>query len=247
MFIPEFTSQITSWSAVAARLRDWRREPDLSSANTFDFAQWGDIGLSPNSGADLFGCGERALGRPAELFANLKLDRPPISKPTETLRQWRNMIERLGSYSVRGQVAGVHSYINQMNKTACEAAALARTKPWTGVLNRPSWPDNETDKALAKYVSFRLLGFHADRLRLVLADTRFPNRDHAVLAVLFGGETFVLNNGSCGITTDNRLKDFFPSCSLNARQFYLHWDRDTGDTPGRAAKRLLNQFGLAAA
>ena len=247
MFTPEFTSQISSWSAVAARLRDWRREPDLSGANAFDFAQWGDIGLSPNPGASLFGYGERALGRPAEIFANLKLDRNPKSKPTEALRQWRNMVERLGSYSVRGQVAGVHSYINQMDKVASEVAALARTKPWTGVLNRPSWPGLETDKALAKYVSFRLLGFHADRLRLVLADTRYPNRHLAVLAVLFGGEAFVLNDGSSGITTDNRLKEFFPSCSLNARQFYLHWDRDTDDTPARAAKRLLNQFGLAAA
>jgi len=247
MFTPEFTSQISSWSTVAARLRDWWREPDLSGANTFDFTQWGDIGLSPNSGTDLFGYGERALGRPAELFANLKVDRNPTSKPTEALRQWRNIIERLSSYSVRGQVAGVHAYINQMDKSACEVAALARIKPWTGVLNRPSWPGLEIDKALGKYVSFRLLGFHSDRLRLVLADTRYPNRDQVVLAVLFGGEAFVLNDGDCGITTDNRLTDFFPSCSLNARQFYLHWDRNTDDTPGRAAKRLLNQFGLAAA
>jgi len=247
MFTPEFTSQISSWNTVTARLRNWWREPDLSGANTFDFAQWGDIGLSPNPGADLFGYGERALGRPAELFTNLKLDRKAPSKSTEALRQWRNMIERLGSYSVRGQVAGVHAYINQMDKSAGEVAALTRTKPWTGVLNRPSWPGLETDKALGKYVSFRLLGFHSDRLRLVLADARYSKRNQVVLAVLFGGQAFVLNDGDSGITTDNRLKDFFPSCSLNARQFYLHWDRNTDDTPARAAKRLLNQFGLAAA
>jgi len=247
MFKPESMSQISTWSAVTARLRDWRREPDLSSANIFDFAKWGDIGLSPTPGPDLFGFGERPLGRPSELFANLKIDQNARSKRTETLTQWRKMIDRLESYSVRGQVAGVHAYVNQMNESAGEVAALARTKPWTGVLNRPPWLGPETNKALGKYVSFRLLGFHADRLRLVLADARRPPPDPTVLAVFFGGEAFILNTGGGGITTANRLVDFSPCCSLNARQFYLHWDRDSNDTPGRAAKRLLNQFGLAAA
>jgi hypothetical protein len=246
MFTPEFASPIANWTTVAKRIRDWRREPDTSGANDFDFAKWGDIGLSPHPEPSLLGYGERALGCPSQVFSSLTVSDPAQSKSTQPFEQWRKMIERLKPYSVRGQVAGVHTYVNQMNGHASDVASLALAKPWTSVLNCTSWPGSETDTALAKYVSLRLLGFNADRLRLVLADKRHPAHDDVVLAVFFGGKAFVLND-SDSITTDDRLPGFYPSCSINARQFYLHWDQGKNDSPARAAKRLLNQFGLAAA
>ncbi len=247
MFTPEFTSPVITWNAVTARLRDWRREPDLSGATDFDSAHWGDIGLSPDRNSGLFGYAERNLGQPSELFSSLKAGSVAHSAQTAPLGKWRKMIDRLKPYSVRGQVAGVHTYINQMHDHASDVATLARSKPWTGVLNCTSWPEAETDTALAKYVSLRFLGFHPDRLRLVLADAISLSNEQVVLVVMFGGKAFVLGDGANGITTDERLPDFLPGCSLNAKQFYLHWAADRNDSPSEAAKRLLNQFGLAAA
>jgi len=246
MFSRETNSPFFSWSSLAAHVRGWRHQPDFSEANDFDCAQWGDVSLSPNHIPDLLGCQGRALGEPSELFSGFKTAASATSGPTQQIINWRQMIERLKFYSPRGQVAGVHSYINQMNGYAGKVASLARSKPWTGLLNQCSWPTPETDKALAKYISLRLLGFHADRLRLILADGRLPAQDGVVLAVFFGGKAFVLNQGG-DIMTDERLSGFFPCCSLNARQFYLHWAPNSNDSPAHAAKRLLDQFGLAAA
>jgi len=249
MFTSQFISPATHWNAVADRIRQWQREPDMSGATAFDTAQWGDISLSPNRPSRLFGYEERNLGQPSDLFASLAAGGAVQVSRTSPLRNWRNMIDRLKPYSVRGQVAGVHTYINQMNGAADDVATLARSKPWSGVLNCSSWPGPETGKALAKYVSLRFLGFHPDRLRLVLADTLNSPRNPVVLVVFFGGKAFVLGDGNNdgGITTDDRLPDFRPGCSLNARQFYLHWAANSNDSPAEAATRLLNQFGLAAA
>jgi len=237
--------QADRWRRFANRFRDWRQEPDLAGAGDFDAAQWQNIGLSPVPGHRLLGYGERALGQSSELFprrTNPNNTTPPL---TEQLRQWRKMVERLRQYSARGQVAGINAYINELNETAADVAALARSKPWAGVLNQAPWPEQETDRALGKYISLRLLGFHSDRLRLVLADSRFPARPRVILAIFFSGKVFVLSDHGC-ITTDERLTGFHPSCSVNARQFYLHWDHTRNDTPARAAKRLISQFGLIA-
>jgi len=246
MFNTHFMAPLANLNAVTARLRNWWREPDLEGLYQFDCAHWGDIGSSPSSGQILHGYGERALGKPAELFFKPDETTPPVLQQTGPLKSWRKMITSLRPYGVRGQVAGVHAYVNSMNGSAGEIAMLARAQNWSGVLSRQMWPGAETDKALAKYVSFKLLGFHSGRLRLVLADPRFDARDAVVLAVVLGGQAFVLNGNGSDITADDRQDGFHPCCSLNAKQFYLHWDQNQGEAPTEAAKRLIDYLDLAA-
>jgi len=246
MFNQHFAAPFTNLNAAADRFRDWWREPDVEGLYQFDSAHWGDIGSSPSVGHLLLEYGEHALGRPADLFPSLAPARTPKTEHTVPLKHWRKMISSLKPYGVRGQVAGVHAYINSMNGAAGEIAMLARAQSWSGILSRTTWPDTATDKALAKYVSLKLLGFNSERLRLVLADPRFGPRDPVALAVFFGGQAFVLSGDGSAITTDERLPGFYPCCSLNALQFYLHWNRGQGEKPGDAAKRLIDHFNLAA-
>lgn len=240
---PNFASRFSPFQRVADRFKEWQREVDSSGVSAFDAAKWGDISTSPDSVPPLMGFSERALGRPADVFSVSGVGRSAMAKSTDAFRQWKKTVNRLRPYSARGKVAGVHTYVDQMNGEAKDVARLAWAKPWTGIMNCSSWQTPETDGVLAKYVSLRLLGFHADRLRMVLMERESGAAAPVLLAVYFGGQAFILRTNK-PITTDDGLEDMFPACSLNARRFYLHWGKNGADTPAAAAKRLLKKFQL---
>ena len=82
---------------------------------------------------------------------------------------------------------------------------------------------------MTKYVSLRLLGFHASRLRLVwLVDS--DGDHHAVTAVLLSGQTFILDSRSNTISTDAEFDGMSPYLSLNGARFYIHWNPNSSDS-----------------
>ena len=65
-------------------------------------------------------------------------------------------------FGVRGQIAGINHYINQAAETF-QIADYAKSRPWTSPLELLQCAGKSCAYALAKYLSLRLLGFHAHR------------------------------------------------------------------------------------
>lgn len=78
------------------------------------------------------------------------------------------------------------------------------------------------DYATTKMWMLRALGFSPDQLQVVvLQDTR-RRIYHAVLAVHFGGERYILDNLSNGVRTDLELDNYLPLVSFVAEKTFIH-------------------------
>lgn len=66
------------------------------------------------------------------------------------------------------------------------------------------------DYATAKYVALREIGFSEDDLRVVIVHLRATNEDHAVTAVHYDGQWFILDNRTLQIRKDVDAAEFDP-------------------------------------
>jgi len=78
------------------------------------------------------------------------------------------------------------------------------------------------DFAIAKLWLLRSIGYTADQLQLVvLKDTRH-NVYHAVLAVHLNGQSYILDNLSNRVLTDDALKAYVPIESFAGDKTFIH-------------------------
>jgi len=153
------------------------------------------------------------------------------------------MTENLKAFGVRGQIAGLHAYIDALRDPA-PIAALARSKAWTAPIGQAVGAIGSTTSALAKYVSFRYLAFHPSRLRLVWLRDNATGETEVVLTIALDGRTFLLGPESATITADERADRRRPVVSLNCRSLWLHWDEAAGGTADSAVERFKELFGI---
>jgi predicted transglutaminase-like cysteine proteinase len=151
------------------------------------------------------------------------------------------MVGCLRGFGVRGQIAGINRYINQAAETP-NIADYAKSRPWTAPIEWLQCADHSCAYALAKYLSLRLLGFHAHRLRLIWMRAA-GGQHHAVLTVALSGKTLVLDCRSDLVLTDASFEDVRPYVSFNAARFCLHWHPSESGGPQTALRRL--EAGLA--
>jgi predicted transglutaminase-like cysteine proteinase len=78
------------------------------------------------------------------------------------------------------------------------------------------------DFALAKYKLLNRIGFHADRMRVVLLVDTERNRQHAVLAVNTGNRAWILDSLNSEIVPHETLTRYRPTVSLSGPRLYLH-------------------------
>jgi predicted transglutaminase-like cysteine proteinase len=161
------------------------------------------------------------VGAPAALFARKASHKNAIHERTAPIGRWLEMVKSLKGFGVRGQIAGINHYINQAAETL-QIAAYAKSRPWTSPLDLLQCADKSCAYALAKYLSLRLLGFHAHRLRLVWMRSRC-GQQHAVLTVTLSGKTLVLDSRSDMVLSDAAFAETPPYVSLNPARFCLHW------------------------
>ena len=117
-------------------------------------------------------------------------------------------------------------------------ASYGKTNNWAAPTRYFRCEDRSEKYAVAKYLSLRLLGFHAERLRVVWLRTKDGKSQHAVLMVQLADQSFVLDSRTDKITTDDMLKKEQPICSLNGRRFSVHWDANNPEGAKKAIEHL---------
>jgi len=214
-------------------------EPDL--AKVFDHLQSPDIRTAPHRLVAPFGARERTVGDPEALFANIAKDKNNPCGRTAPVGDWLNMVDALKPFGAKGQVAGVNRYVNQMTSIH-EIAEFGKSRAWAAPVTHFRCRDSSEEYAFAKYLSLRVLGFHAERLRLVWLK-RKGGADHAVLTVQLGGREFVLDNTHDAILpADAVVSDFQPYCSLNGFRFCVHWPQTAQNGAKRALRMMRRQL-----
>ncbi len=218
-------------------------EMSLSSA-PFDSLRIDDPGQSPDFLPALFGSRERSLGDPAHLFPGQARMKSKMANPEQAKFQWLDVLDGLKPYGLRGQIAGINTYLNR----SADAPALAylgqksaRNSQWTTPLRMFHNAGSE-HVAFAKYLSLLKIGVSAERLRLVWIEDGSERTNRVVLAATFGGHNFILDSRHPDIFEDADLTHFRPYCSTTRSRFSLHWaGRDT-----KGWETSLKQLGLHA-
>lgn len=134
---------------------------------------------------------------------------------------WKDMLDEAGYHPVITQLAIINEFIN--------------TAPYVpdikGVGKRDQWlaPEVFLDKggdcedfAIAKMASLKALGFHADRLRLVIVDDQNSAQKHAVLAVFLGGDIYILDNQLRKVVSQDTITHYDPICSMTNACLWMH-------------------------
>jgi len=230
------------WHTLSETISEMWGHPVPEGVEDFDACQWSDISKKPRVTSSIFGCREYSLGEPQRFFPH-RQPAPDFSRDrTEVIRAWRRMTENLRAFGVRGQIAGLHAYVDALRDPA-PIAALARSKPWTAPIRQAVGPIGPTTSALAKYVSFRYLAFHPSRLRIAWIRDTDSEDTEVVLTIALDGRTFLLGTDGAAITADERADRRRPLVLFNCRSLWLHWDEAAGDTAGNAVKRFKGLFG----
>ncbi len=238
-------SEITPWRAIGDFLNGMRLDTEPEAA-ILDGIGATDPRKPPRMTTPLFQCAEKPIGHPAQLFSHAtSLDaREAAADPAVT--RWLDMLERLRPFNVKGQVAGVHRYLSAVDNLPA-ISRVVRSLNWTGPVARGHRDDDTADAALARYVSLRHLGIHADRLRLVWLADDGTDADWVVTAVLLDSHWLVLDHYHGDIAADDAYMDARPYFSLNAEKCCLHWPAGTPGGGERALRRLAEQLNFGRA
>ncbi len=220
-------------------------QPGGEPSADFDYSQAGEAECAPHAPPPLFASHQRLIGNPAEVFRHLAAA-PKDHSRTQATAEWIDMVDNLGPFGVKGQIAGINTYLNN-SEHAAELAYYAKVKRWAAPLAYFGSDAHAGDVAIAKYVSLRRLGFHPDRLRLVWLWDTVDDSDHTVLAVFLDGRAFVLDDRYGDIATDEAYPEARPICSLNGWRFFLHWDPSDPDGAATAVDEFVRRLGVARA
>jgi len=181
-----------------------------------------DLAMPPQRPAPLFAARGRRLGEPTKLFPNQARRR----RGKNTGAGWNNFLEGFRAFGLRGQIAGINTFLNGSSTGSDDARALAdwgKALPWAAPLRHFRNAGSE-NVALAKYLSLRKLGVHAARLRFVWIEDTIEKTNRVVLALCVGGRNLILDSRRADIALDCELPHYRPYCSLGETDFALHWD-----------------------
>ncbi|NQV46531.1 MAG: hypothetical protein HQ504_01990 [Rhodospirillaceae bacterium] len=197
------------------------RDPSqVCDSMAFDGLRLDSAASAPEYLPPLFGSRTRPLGRPEYLFPNPgKPSAVPI--PEDIINGFR-------SFGLRGQIAGLNTYLNSSTDME-KIARPGKHLPWAAPLKifRNAGSENV---ALAKHLTLRRLGVHAERLRFVWIEDAKENTKRVVLSVTLDSRNFILDSRVDGIVEDSGLPYYRPYCSLGETSFSLHRgaDKKTG-------------------
>lgn len=190
-------------------------------ATAFDSLRIKDAQQVPSVIPALFQSRERRLDSPANLFPERTCKKAELDELEKVTLEWLNVLDGLKPYGLRGQIAGINTYLNRSTETAT-LACHGRDLPWTAPLNIFHNAGSE-HIAMAKYLSLRKIGVSAKRLRLVWIEDQQDQTSRIVLAATFADRNYILDNRRSVIVEDKVLTQVRPYCSTNQSQFSLHW------------------------
>ena len=117
----------------------------------------------------------------------------PRACPDESARAWGRLLASLRTASRRQQLEAIDRFANR-KRYGTDRRIYGRSDYWASPLEFLARSGDCEDYAIFKYVSLRLLGVPAERMRLFVVDDTRRRLAHAVLAVELGEETYLLDN-----------------------------------------------------
>ncbi len=167
-----------------------------------------------------FASEEKIVGQTSDLFGS----RTAVMEPAPALADWHGFMTSLVGINARGQIAGVHGYVRR-SRARDVIAGYARAILWQAPPALWAGAERALGAAEAKYISLRLLGFHADRLRVTIGETD-RGTPTALLTVLYDDDFWALTETALDPLLADDVRDFRPTLSVNERDFRLHWRED---------------------
>lgn len=134
---------------------------------------------------------------------------------------WRTIVEKTASLDPMIRMRLVNDFVNAV-PYAEDRENYGMPDYWAETATFFAMGGDCEDYAIAKYKLLQQLGFHPDRLRIVLLIDQARRRQHAVLAVVDGGEGWILDSAQPQILPHRSVRDYRPTVSVGGRRLFVH-------------------------
>ncbi len=201
------------------------------------FALTDDVSRPPHHFPSLYGTREQFVGSTVQKLPRARTVTQPLDNdsamhfarslykhvPAATAggSHWSNILDSAASLNPMDRLRMVNDFANRM--------------PYVEDLEnyglKDFWAEPRTffrnggdceDFALAKYKLLHRIGFHPDRLRIVLVVDKVRRVQHAVLAANVNGEAWMLDSLVRDVVPHEVASQYRPTVSLSGPRLYLH-------------------------
>ncbi|RYG60894.1 MAG: hypothetical protein EON60_05515 [Alphaproteobacteria bacterium] len=128
---------------------------------------------------------------------------------------WHAFVQRMRGVGRYEQMVQVHRWLNR-NKYIEDIDLWGRTDYWATPGEFLTLNGDCEDYSIAKYYTLKALGWSDADLRLVVLRDTVRNIAHAVLAVNYNGENYILDNLATEPLQDKYLRQYTPYYAVNA-------------------------------
>ncbi len=134
--------------------------------------------------------------------------------------EWAERVAQWQGLSRREQMVQVHRWLNRQRYIE-DADNWGRSDYWTTPNQFLSRSGDCEDYSIAKYYTFKALGWPESALRLVVLRDTVRDIAHAVLAVNLAGEEYILDNLSTEPLPDRLISQYSPYYAINAQHRWV--------------------------
>jgi predicted transglutaminase-like cysteine proteinase len=129
--------------------------------------------------------------------------------------EWYQMVQDLRGKGRFEQMVGVHRWLNRY-KYITDDRLWGKSDFWETPGQFVEMSGDCEDYSIAKYYTLRVLGWRDEDLRLVVLRDTIRDIPHAVLAVNYDGENYILDNLASEPLQDRYLKQYTPYYAVNS-------------------------------
>ena len=142
------------------------------------------------------------------------------------LQDWKRFLAEVGTADRMTQMEEVNAYMNRAPYIV-DPVNYGVPDYWATPKQFLVKDGDCEDYAIAKYLSLRALGFPVESLRIVVLQDENLNLAHAILAVYYRDDIYILDNQINHVVTQDRIRHYRPIYSINEQAWWLH-------TPGHS-------------
>ncbi|MFC4351012.1 transglutaminase-like cysteine peptidase [Fodinicurvata halophila] len=135
---------------------------------------------------------------------------------------WRARVNSLENRHPRAQMDELNRFINEIMPYLEDSRVYGRSDYWAAPQEFLRHSGDCEDYAILKYASLKELGFPEEDMRIVVLEDTLREVPHAVLAVDYEDETFILDNNFSVVLNDDELPQYAPQYSVNATHRWVH-------------------------
>ena len=141
--------------------------------------------------------------------------------PSRAVMAWQGMIRKQIDRPRLDQIRTVNRFLNEWGYRA-DMRNWGQRDYWATPLQFLRHSGDCEDYAIVKYVTLRQLGFPVEQLRVVVLRDTMRDLAHAVLAVYFEGDVYILDNLSRAVLPQAEVPHYVPYYSINETTRWAH-------------------------